>query len=83
MSNQIDYIEVLEKAKICVERMGVSGREIWITPLRSGYRIEFVPNLSMDTLEYISKCIEKELNTRVVIRESSRGMPAIILETTK
>jgi hypothetical protein len=59
-----------EKVKLCLERAGLRIVELWIYPLRAGYRVEMLPPQSIDTLRSVLECIVKELGGEGSIRES-------------
>jgi hypothetical protein len=65
-----DFDVFHEKVKLCLERAGLRSVELWIYPLRVGYRVEILPQKSIDMLRSILECIVKELGGEGSIRES-------------
>ena len=66
-----DFSIFHEKVKLCLERAGLRIVELWIYPLRAGYRVEMLPpQKSIDMLRSVLECIVKELGGEGSIRES-------------
>jgi len=74
-----DFPLVLEKSKECASSLKLEYKELWITPLRTGYRVELLPPLDDKSVASFSECLSRTLGGRVSFRVSS-GVVAVYIE---
>ena len=74
-----DFPLVLEKSKECASSLRLEYKELWITPLRTGYRVELLPPLNDKYIASFSECLSRTLGGRVSFRVSS-GVVAVYIE---
>ena len=74
-----DFPSVLEKSKECASSLKLEYKELWITPLRTGYRVELLPPLDDKSVASFSECLSRTLGGRVSFRVSS-GVLAMYIE---
>jgi len=74
-----DFPLVLGKSKECASLLKLEYKELWITPLRTGYRVELFPPLDDKSVASFSECLSRTLGGRVSFRVSS-GVVAVYIE---
>lgn len=75
---KLDYYDVVEATKKCLEQVNAGHVEIFVTPLRTGYRVEVYPQLTRQLLETLVCCVSKLLEASAEIREHPYGTTLVI-----
>lgn len=66
---KFDYYDIVEVTKKCLDQVNASYTEIYVTPLRAGYRVEVYPKPTRQLLEMIAHCMSRLLEIGVEVKE--------------
>ena len=85
LEERINYIDVEKKVVECIERSGVRYEELYITPIRGGFKVEILPTPAEGVLREISECISERTSTATSIVEYLYGrvITAKVTKTTQ
>lgn len=73
-----EYIELLELLRKCLVGENTVYEEIYVTPLRSGYRVEIYPEPSLSTLRHLAECISRNRGVYVEVKKYPYGLVLVI-----
>jgi len=69
LERRVDYIDIERKIEECVKQSSVYYEEMYITPIREGFKVEISPVPGDSALEEISRCISEKTGTSTSVRE--------------
>lgn len=75
---RIDFQVITEKIKNCCRENNIVYEELLVTPLRDSYKIEVIPEPTVNKILELAQCISKSLNAETIIREYLYGQALII-----
>jgi hypothetical protein len=78
MSSGIDYLNLQEIVKTCLNKLGFTFPEAWITPIRNGYRVELQPPQSRELLNNLALCIKESLKVEVLVKDYVHGSAILV-----
>ncbi|MEM0368898.1 MAG: hypothetical protein QXD50_05175 [Desulfurococcaceae archaeon] len=77
-SKNIDYLDLMNRTKECLNKLGLDTLETWITPVRSGYIVELQPTQDKKSVDKLAQCLKEFFNVGVFIKEYTYGSAVLI-----